>query len=255
MDIMDKTETLENEYEGDLSPFSEVAHDFRLTFSGQDDKCTMLENPEYIKDCRRIARRFINKMYDARYFQSCIGSIEMIDKRGLNCRLHLHLRFNSRCLTSSLRTQIVRWLKAEDQETKGNTAMAFKAKVVRNEEEFFQYPLKQNLDYSLCKGYTQEKLDQMHEIAKASYLKVVEINQKKLDKLDNSDTIFERVLSKLQKLPNEQICRRVVGREFIQLYINENRPLNNTTIVGYTNTACVKLGITSIDELMDKWGI
>ena len=86
-----------------------------------------------------------------------------------------------------------------DQNTTGNVALMFKAKVVRDKMEFMRYPLKQGLNIHYCGGYKKEELELMYETAKDSYLKTVQVNQNKLDKLDKSDTLFSRVMELLKK--------------------------------------------------------
>lgn len=250
---LEENTILEKEYEGNLSPFSEVAHDFRLTFSGQSKDLKELEDKTFINMCTQRAQFFVKRCIESSYFTKCTGAIEMLDKRGENCSLHFHLRFYSNKVTQSLRKTFKRWLEEDyDQDTRGNKNFMFKATVVRDKNHFFEYLLKQNLNNKLCYGFAQQQLEEMHRVAKASYYKVVQVNQQKMDNRDNSDTLFQRVMLKLKKTTN--LKTRDIARIFIETYVEEERPINHTTIQGYVTNASLKLGIMSIDELMDKWG-
>ena len=132
--------------------------------------------------------------------------------------------------------------------------MMFKGILVKNKDEFWRYPLKQNLNANVCGGFTKQELEVMHEIAKESYMKVVQVNQTKLDNKDKTDTLFQRVFIKLKKSPDTTKNARDIAKVFIQHYIEEDRPVNQQTINGYVINAMVKLDLMNIDELLNKWG-
>jgi len=235
-----------------------VAYHLRFTFSDQDKDLNCLEDKQFISRCRAIHKNLIEEfrrldyIYEDRY----TSGFETHNKKGETCPAHLHLIFYSTKNSDSMRRQLKRYLRETyDQQVTGNKALMFKPQVVRNKTELWRYPLKQSLKEELCCGFTSDELKIMHECAKESYLKTVQINQAKSDKSDNSDTLFSRVMSKIQKSePNDTITSRIIAKHFLDLYIEEDRPINISTIKGYVLNASVKLGISSIDDIISIMG-
>uniref|UniRef100_UPI0040483B71 hypothetical protein n=1 Tax=Flavobacterium sp. TaxID=239 RepID=UPI0040483B71 len=114
------------------------------------------------------------------------------------------------------------------------------------------------LNIHYCGGYKTQELELMYETAKDSYLKTVQVNQSKLDKLDKSDTLFSRVLDLIKKdiAQNDTIkSPRYIYKRFLEVYVEENRPVNEATIRGYSINAMIQLNMLTIDQLLDKWGV
>lgn len=261
---MDNQCTPEVEYEGDVSPTLEyddtiepIAHDLRFTFSNQDDDLTQLQDKNFINRSKSIHLKLVNKLKEMDYYHNntYTSGFEVMNRKGEQCRAHIHLRFYSIKQTQSMRRTIKRYLADTfDEDTTGNKAMMFKGVVVLNKDEFFRYPLKQSLNHRVCGGFTTDQLVKMHEIAKACYQKTVQVNQSKLDKKDNTDTLFQRVFIKLKKDMDTLKNARDITRIFIQHYIEEDRPVNQQTIQGYVINAMIKLDMMTIEELLNNWG-
>lgn len=254
-----------DEYEGYVSPSADslepVAYDLRFTFSDQDKELKCLEDQQFIARCKKIFRNLINKLRENGYFYKgkFIGGFETKNRAAETCKAHIHLRFYSDKISESMRRTIKRYLtETYDQNTTGNNALMFKAKIVRDKMEFMRYPLKQGLNIHYCGGYKTQELELMYETAKDSYLKTVQVNQSKLDKLDKSDTLFSRVLDLIKKdiAQNDTIkSPRYIYKRFLEVYVEENRPVNEATIRGYSINAMIQLNMLTIDQLLDKWGV
>ena len=244
-------------YNNTLEP---VAYDLRFTFSNQDKELKCLEDTNYISRCKRIFLGLIQRLNENGYFHrgKYIGGFETKNRTGETCKAHIHLRFYSTKISNTIRRTIKRYLtETFDENTTGNNAMMFKPRVVRDKLEFMRYPLKQGLSYKFCSGYKKEELQLMYETAKDSYLKTVQINQSKMDKLDKTDTLFSRVLELLKKDISTTTTKtpRDIYKQFLQIYVEENRPVNEATIKGYSINAMIKLNMMTIDQLLDKWGV
>lgn len=242
------------EYDDSIEP---IAHDLRFTFSNQDKDLTQLQDKNFINRCKVIHKRLVDKLKEMDYYHrnKYTSGFEVMNKAGEQCKAHIHLRFYSTKQTQSMRRTIKRYLgDTYDEDTTGNQAMMFKGILVKNKDEFWRYPLKQNLNANVCGGFTKQELEVMHEIAKESYMKVVQVNQTKLDNKDKTDTLFQRVFIKLKKSPDTTKNARDIAKVFIQHYIEEDRPVNQQTINGYVINAMVKLDLMNIDELLNKWG-
>lgn len=245
----------DSEYEGFVSPLSPIHYHFRFTFSDQDKDLVCLTDKTFIGRCRMIHKSLINKLSQNQYFyfDKFTSGFEVRNKAGENCKAHIHIAFKSTHIKQSMNRTIKRFLTEEwDQEYIGNQCYSFKEQHVRCEEEFWRYPLKQGLDLQLCRGFSEDKLIQLHEIAKESYAKVCQVHQSKMDKKDKDDTLFLRVLSQIKK--DNDTTKRAIAKKFYEYYINEDKPVNKQVIEGYVLNALVKLNLITIDELLDKHG-
>lgn len=239
-----------------ISEYEPIAHDLRLTFSDQDKDLTNLENPQFRSRTRKIHRSLIDELLRMDYITNnkYTSGYETQNKSGDRCSAHIHLRFYSRVPSATIRRKIKRYLTdVWDQTTKGNKYMMFKGKTVSSIEAFWYYCLKQNLDKRVCGGFTDEQLEKYHSIAKESWFKTVQIRQAKMDKADNLDTMFSKIMDKLKK-DTTISCQRDIARIISQFYLDEEKPLNDTVIKGYTTNASIKLGFMTMDEYLSKLG-
>jgi len=249
-------DTAENEYEGTESPFSAIPYKFRFTFSNQDKDLKCLEDKQFIGRCKMIWKALINKMSENGYFylNKYTSGFEVLSK-GEPCRAHIHINFKSDQNKNSINRTIKRLLtKQFDEEYYGNSTYSFVPELtIKDEEKFFRYPLKQGLNLELCRGFSKDKLTQMHEVAKDSYAISCQVHQQKMDKKDNNDTMFLRALAKSKK--NNDNSKRAISRTFVKHYREEQKPLNRSVIEGYVHLAMLELNIITEDELLDTWGL
>lgn len=255
LDISDNPPIVDSEYEGNVSPLSPIHYHFRFTFSDQDKDLECLKDRAFIGRCKMIHRSLINKLSQNQYFyfDKFTSGFEVRNKAGENCKAHIHIAFKSTQIKQSMNRTIKRFLTEEwNQEYLGNQCYSFKEQHVRCEDEFWRYPLKQGLNRQLCRGFSEQRLTQLHEVAKESYAKVCQIHQARMDKKDKDDTLFLRVLS-LCKKENDS-SKRAVARRFYTTYESEDRSINRQVIEGYVLNALVKLNLMTIDELLDKHG-
>jgi len=241
----------ENEHEY----FSAIPYKFRFTFSDQDDSLECLKDKAFIGRCKMIHRCLINKLSDNHYFyMDKFTSGFEVRSKGEDCRAHIHINFRSTHLKNSMNRTIKRLLVDEfNQEYYGNKCYSFKEELgVRDEEKFYRYPLKQGLNPQLCRGFSKDKLEQMHQVARDSYTASCQVFQAKMDNKDKDDTLFLRVLTKIKK--NNDNTKRAIAKTFYQHYFEEDRPINKTVIEGYVLNALLKLNLITIDDLISLHG-
>lgn len=237
------------------TPLIPIAYHFRFTFSDQDKDLKCLEDNQFIGRCRLIWRSLINKLSDNQYFEKdkFTSGFEVRNKAGDHCKAHIHIAFKSTHIKQSMNRTIKRLLTEEfDQLYLGNKCYSFKEQHVRNEEEFWRYPLKQGLNLQMCRGFQKDRLEQMHKVASESYQKVCQVHQSKMDNKDNSDTLFQRVLSICKK--NNDNSKRAIAKTFYSYYLEENKPINRQVIEGYVLNASIKLNLMTLDQLLDTHG-
>jgi len=255
--VLDTSDNLieDSEYEGHVSPLSPIHYHFRFTFSDQDKDLECLNDKSFINRCKMMHKSLINRLSQNQYFyfDRFTSGFEVRNKAGENCKAHIHIAFKSTHIKQSMNRTIKRFLVEEwNQDYLGNQCYSFKEQHVRCEDEFWRYPLKQGLNRQLCRGFSEDKLTQFHEVAKESYAKVCQVHQAKMDKKDKDDTLFLRVLSQIKK--DNDTTKRAIARKFYEYYIKEDKPVNKQVIEGYVLNALVKLNLITIDELLDKHG-
>lgn len=225
-----------------------VHYDFRFTWTEQDEKFQYEdEKPRW----RSITKRLVEELLRLYTITQLTCGMEYMSKRGEQCRAHIHIRFDTKATGPAIIRKIKRFLQKYGQQTCGNKAFRFKPAVVRNFDEFYRYPLKQNLDYKLCYGLTKDRLLHLHEVGKDSYSKTVEINQAKMDKMDSSDTMFQRLCIVLDKTLVTQKIPLII--EALKFYVKERKPINRQTISGYIDTYMLMKGYISYEDYANKY--
>lgn len=230
-----------------------IGYHFRFTFSDQDDDLECLNNPSFVNRCKLIHKSFISKLVDSGYTTKLTSGFEVRNKAGENCKAHFHVAFKSKHIKQSMNRAFKRYLMdTYDQEYLGNKCYSFKEQHIRCEDEFWRYPIKQSLDKSVCRGISDQILENLHNVAKESYAKVCQVHQARMDKKDKDDTLYLRCLSKCKKLDNT--TPKSLAKTFYEVYIEEKRPINHTVIRGYVELAKLELGIITLDELLISQG-
>lgn len=209
-----------------------IHYKFRFTFSEQD-KTFAYE--DQLPRWRTMSRRLVEKLLAQYKIDKMTGGVETINRSGDKTWCHLHLHFTATEARDTIARYIKRYLAdTYDQQVVGVKFFMLKPDVARHEDEFFRYCLKQSFDKKLCYGFDEETLQIFHQSAQSSYLKCQEINQKKIDKSDNSDTLFSRLKIKLGQTGFRD--KKALLIEATKFYVEEDKPINRVTIQGYVDT-------------------
>lgn len=234
-----------------------IYYKFRFTFSDQDAEHNY--DDEYIKRCKKITKSAIEKLlslYDIKYLTA---GIEQTNKAGDKTWLHTHIHFSSTAARDTIAKMLKRHLGERGdngwgQETSGVKVFSLKPEpILRNREDFYRYPLKENLDKSLCFGFQAKSLENMHKIASECKSKSQEVWRKRLDHTDQNNSIFEKLKDKFEKVGVKYNGDMSVNKlpfltEATQLYIDEERPVNKQTIMGYVDNYILSKGYMTIEQ-------
>lgn len=238
-----------------------IHYHLRFTFTGQDASLNCLNDKCFMGRARAIHSSLLGKMYENGYFyndQYTSGlEYKSAKKGGGYCKAHIHIAFKSTHLKSTMAKTIgERFLVKEwDQIWAGIQAHSFKEQAVRCEEKFYRYPIKQNLEFKLCSGFSEEYLTEQHKIGLAQWQTACQINQSKQDTRDTCDTMFQRVFNKLEKDIQQKIPLTdfVIFDTFLQEYISQDKTINKQTIMGYITLSKLKLKLISPEQLFQEW--
>lgn len=226
-----------------------IHYKFRFTFTEQDKTHQYEDN---IPRWRTISVNLVNKLMSQYTINKLTGGIETLNKDGDRTWCHLHLHFDAKELKETIARYIKRYLTdTYDQTCVGVKCFSLKPEaMLRSVDEFYQYPLKQTLNKKLCYGFTEAELGHLHGVARSSYLKVQQVRQQKMDKLDNSDTLFERVKKKLEQAQETEKGRILIS--ITKFYVEENKPINKNVIQGYCDLYMLQKELISYE---DYWGL
>lgn len=231
-----------------LSQLQPVYYKFRFTFTEQDASHEYKDN---IPRWKAITRHLVSKLTKMYQIEELTGGCEQLNKRGERTWYHMHIHFTATEQKETISRMIKRYLHdTYDQECSGVKAYSFKPDYPRDKRLFFQYPLKQGLDPQMCYGFSLSDLEILHLAAKSSYEIVCQVNNAKMDKKDNNDTLFERLKMKLEQSQETKkgqlLC---VASNF---YVEEQRPINRQTIQGYVDTYMLEKQIITHE---DYWNL
>jgi hypothetical protein len=230
----------------DLLP---IHYKFRFTFSEQDKTH---EYADQIPRWKVITKNLIDKLLNLYKITALTGGVETLNKDGERTWCHCHIHFDAIENKETILRAIKRYLvDTYDQTAVGVKCISLKPEaMLRSYDEFYRYPLKQSLNKKLCYGFDDTRLDHMHEVAKDCYLKVQQVRQAKLDKSDNSDTLFERLILYLDKtsLEKNDTSKLSLLISATRFYVEENKPLQRNTIQGYVDNYMLKKQLITYEQ-------
>lgn len=186
-----------------------------------------------------------------------VGGLEVQNKLGEWTFPHVHFHFTSYTKKDTLVKQLKRiYHRLYDEALVGNKKYSCKIETDVNMERFFRYSLKQYeaiepiIEHNLCSGFTTSELEAFRKVAHAQYQLGIEVNQTKADKREIATTKFSRACLKLDKIENPTKLDIALGIQ--EVYLNDESPINNNTIAGYTLAYCLKRGIISKEKNAEK---
>ena len=113
------------------------------------------------------------------------------------------------------------------------------------EDKFFCYPLKQGGALSQIehpsRGFSEDEIIAMTKAARMTAAIAMEVAIKKGNKKEESDTLYDRLEAALDK------GQGTLG-EILTFYMEENKPINDSTIVGYYNLYRLKRNRITVAE-------
>lgn len=233
-----------------------VAYKFRYTFGGQTN--TTIHDPS------RCITSTMKAIYGGLieiikpFATQLTSGFERFNSLGAPTYFHIHIHFTSKNLKDTIRKKIDRYLDKEGQPHSGIKTICLKPEAFYTEQKFFQYPFKQyTSDFTnrtrtavYSKGYSLDQLNVYRAASHSSWLISLEVNSNK-DNKDNQDTLFLRATQKVKELPVQKSLR-LIQKTLIQLYREENRPINLTTIQGYSYTLGLQFNVIDEDYLLNK---
>lgn len=170
---------------------------------------------------------------------------EVKDKKDEYCRPHFHIHFNSTARKEAIQKAMKRRYQALYDETlAGNEMYCVKQEPYPdNEIKFYGYAMKQGSYWTY--GIEEDTIKEYAVASAAVYKTTCQVNQKKVEAKDQADTLYDRLAIYLGK--NGSSLKNVV-----QFYLENNKPINPTTMQGYYWLYQLKSKEITIDEFVQK---
>jgi hypothetical protein len=191
-----------------------------------------------------ITEDWFNWLKTTKYINSkATAGFEVKDKKGEYCRPHFHIHFDSTARKETIQKAMKRRYKdLYDEVLAGNDMYCVKQEPYPdNEVKFYGYAMKQG-SY-LTFGIDDDKVKEYAAASSAVYKTTCQINQKKVEAKDQADTLYDRLAIYLGK--NGSSLKNVV-----QFYLDNNKPINPTTMQGYYWLYQLKSKEITIDEFV-----
>lgn len=218
-----------------------VYYKYRYTFdkeeqdiSSQQQKCYRLVN--YIKQHYLIGSKIT-------------AGVEHYTKGMMVAKPHCHIHFCSKHTSDTIRKGLSR------QYEMIGRVQSCKAEVIVDEDKFFRYPLKQQMNetavYKIITGFTKEQSSVMTEVAYACWKQSAEIYVGKIEK-KLERTSKERLYVYLDSLDFAFESRKQVCCFSYQYFAENEDNLCIKTVDGYVNIYLLLKKHMSVFELFDE---
>lgn len=249
---------------------NEVHYKLRYTFPNQNKNSIMklTEDGKTDRDYKQLGlvsiSRILLDVLVPHYTTKLVYGFENRNSRNEPTYTHCHIHFTSKSSRDTIAKALQRTLKQNDFPSTGPKVFALKPEVYVQEGKFFRYPLKQlsenhsniKFNFSRCHGFSEVELETMRKVAHDQWLTSIEINTKKADKADTSDSLFQRLSEYAENhlFKNRNgISLRAVQKIVLAFYVSEERPLNFQTMSGYAYILAYKNNIIDEDQMLDKF--
>lgn len=213
-----------------------------------DDETYNPEKNNQMKTLLGVSKSVYARLISSQFIHSmAVMGCEVKGKNGDYVKPHFHIHFNSKVKKDTIVKNIRRYYEDQyDEKLKGNSSYYLKLEsYIDNEKKFYGYVLKQqeNLDNVESLGMSEKYLEEMRIGANAVYKTGCEVQRARDERREEKETLWDRLEEYLKKAEDSEPMAKI-----IEFYMEENRPINNTTIIGYYNLWRLKSKKISIDD-------
>lgn len=224
-----------------------VYYKFRLTL---DDEIYKENKP--LSSYKSITQSWFTWLQAENYITGqATAGCEVKNSKGDFTRPHFHIVFKSTAAKATIAQALRRkYLKDYDEKLSGNKMYSLvQEHETTSEEKFFRYPLKQqDPDKPLMSvGFKSQKTRDLCVAAKASYIVACQINCRKAAHKEEAQTLYDRLEKYLDKQPDNNHLVNI-----LKFYVEDQKPINDCTIVGYFNVYRLKRQLITYAEYADK---
>lgn len=184
-------------------------------------------------------------------YRVCTAGFETKNKLGETTHSHIHFHCHTEKSIGAIRKAMQRQFKEDDEKRKGNQLYSCCVEEdVKDDNRFFRYPWKQGGRITR-EGMREPDLELKMEIALAEeeYARMVEFNQKKVEK-----SLAPNTFDKLEEYISNKCVNNVedILAHIDEYYLENKLSMNVSTMAGYGLTLGRKLNLITKKEMIQK---
>lgn len=164
---------------------------------------------------------------------------------------HFHFRFCT--LENTKKDTLQSWVKRNADfklSGMGNECYAILAFTVQSDDDWWQYPFKENYLPSLTKGFSPKEITKFKIASAAIHKRAIATSIKRALLKARKKTLFDRIYNYLETLPEGEVVatHKSIFIKILQYYLKENIELNPQSICAKTDRYRLLKGFISQDN-------
>ncbi len=178
------------------------------------------------------------------------AGLEELNKFGEKTLKHIHFNFQCEDNKETLRTWLVRKAGSLGFKLKGKESYCLQQfPQPEDYERWIRYPLKE-CTKPLVTNIPAQDLTKLQLCAKDERARSIKHNIEKREYNNQKNTYFDKICEDLDKKSLK--THRSIYIEICKKYVADKKPLNHSTIAGYTNIYMLQKSLITFDAFYDK---
>lgn len=177
------------------------------------------------------------------------GGVEEINKYGEKTKKHIHFNFESEDKKETMRTWLTRKAESFGFKLKGKEMYCLQQfPQPEDYERWIRYPIKE-CETPLVTNIPAQDLTRLQLCAKDERARCIKLNIEKREYANQKSSYFDKICEHLEKTKFN--THRSIYIEICKKYVEDKKPLNHSTINGYTNIYMLQKSLITYDAFYD----
>lgn len=183
-----------------------------------------------------------------------ITADEKKNKYGEDTKRHFHFNFTSDKKKDTIQKGIRSFYSERGYVCKGNRCYSLQqCDEPEDYDRWFRYCMKEKYIKKLTRS-SEIDFEKCEMLAKDERQQSIKHNVANRAKLLDKSTLYDKLIMDLTKLDPRPNDFKSIWSFIVQWYVEQKKPVNLTTIKGYTITYCISEKIITSDMLYEKYG-
>lgn len=179
---------------------------------------------------------------------------ECLNKDGVETARHFHFNFICDDKKDTLQSNIRKWFADREYICKGGEAYSLSVCDEPDDlKRWIRYQMKEKWVPSLSNlsDFTPDEVKEMELLAKDERARQVKKNKEYHAKKQEKETLFDKIIKHLEKKNLKTF--RDINIEIVKYYVEDGRPVNVSTVDGYTHNYMLSHNLITYEEFYDKY--
>lgn len=183
-----------------------------------------------------------------------ITADESINKFGESAKRHFHFNFTSDKKKDTIQKGIRTFYSERGYVCKGNRCYSLQQlEEPEDYDRWFRYCMKEKYIKKLTRS-SEVDFEKLELLAKDERKQAIKHNLANRAKLLDKNTLYDKIVMDLVKQDPRPADFKSIWSFIVAYYVKEKKPVNLTTIKGYTITYCISEKLITSDMLYEKYG-